>query len=172
MEDNNSPKLSNYMIDNNLSNEEAEFLKSIGEQVDNSMGLIGIDNYKTYNEMSVEEFETMKEKMRKRIEGSIKYYEDNSANLLTCDKKEEQWNEMNEEEIADFASQFLVYENDTLDLSKFDYEIYSEDYYREHFPSFPDTWYPIMAEASRDKVSDKRHPTFSKVNTPTTLSFS
>ena len=169
----NSTKVSNYMENNEMTNEELEFLKTIGvEQVDDTLTLKGIENYKTYNNLTPEQFETMKEKMKKKIEASIKYYEDNSSNLLTCDKKEGQWNEMSEEDIADFASQFLVYENDALDLSKFDYEIYGEDYYREKFPNFPNSWYPIMAEASRDKVSDKRTPTFSKINNPTTLSFS
>jgi len=163
------------MLDNKiakLSNEELEFLKTIGvENTDTSNNFIGMDNYTIHENLTEEQFETMKQKMRKRIEKSIKYYEDNSSNLLICDKKDD-WKPMDDDAINDFASQFLVYENDTLDLSKFDYEIYSEDFYREKFPAFPDAWYPIMAEASREKLGDKRTPTFSKVNTPTTLSFS
>jgi len=166
MKDNNIPK---------LSNEELEFFKSIDVEVsdtDTSNNFIGIENYKTYENLTEEQFETMKDKMRKRIEGSIKFYEDNSGTFLTNDTKEEQWKPMDEEAISDFASQFLIYENDTIDLSKFDYEIHSEQYYRDKFPGFPDTWFPIMAEASRTKIDDKRTPTFSKINKPTTLSFS
>lgn len=154
-----------------LSKEQLEFLETV-ETTDTSHNYIGIDNYKVYEDLNEEQFEKMKDTMRKKIEKSILFYQDNSGHLLSNDTKEEQWNTMDEEAINNFASQFLIFDNDTLDLSKFDYEIYSEAYYREHFPAFPDSWYPIMAEASRDKISDKRCPTFSKIDKPTTLSFS
>ena len=110
--------------------------------------------------------------MRDKIEKSIQYFQDNSGTLLTEDKNDDDWKPMSDDQLKDFAGQFLCYDTDTLDLSKFDYEIHDEDFYRYKFPHFPDQFYSVMAEASATKLSDKRNKSFVKIDKETTLSFS
>tara|TARA_R110002020_G_scaffold46464_2_gene132155 strand:- start:1261 stop:1749 length:489 start_codon:yes stop_codon:yes gene_type:complete len=154
-----------------ITKEEQEFLDSIGVARDDTEN---IPHYDLNNNeiMNNTEKASLLDNMRNKIIKSINYYQDNSGTLLYEDKNEEQWRPMDDEAIREFAGQFLHFENDELDLSLFDYKINDEDYYRSRFPHFPDDWYRIMAEASAKKIDDKRDKTFTRIDKPTTLSFS
>ena len=151
-----------------ITNEEQEFLDSIGVAREDTENI----PYYDLNKNEIIDEQSLLDNMRNKIIKSINYYQDNSGTLLYEDKNEEQWRPMDDDAIRDFASQFLHFENEELDLSLFDYSVNDEYYYRTRFPHFPDNWYRIMAEASAKKIDDKRDKTFTRIDKPTALSFS
>ena len=145
-----------------LSTEEQKFLETIDEYDPSGNGP---------QNGGLSQEEEMLNAMRAKIVKSIEYFQDNSGTLLQEDKKDD-WKPMSEDQLKDFAGQFLCYDSDTLDLSKFDFQIHDEDFYRLKFPNFPDEFYSVMAEASQTKLSDKRNKSFVRIEKETTLSFS
>lgn len=80
----------------------------------------------------------------------------------TGDKPE--WEDLSEDALNIMFKGVIEYCNDgevdNLDWSRLNFDYYDEDYYRDKFgEGFPDSWYKIMADSTKDSVQDYRtHP--------------
>tara|TARA_R100001463_G_scaffold113999_1_gene169189 strand:- start:4495 stop:5025 length:531 start_codon:yes stop_codon:yes gene_type:complete len=169
-----------FELQNSYSLEEMEFLKSLNDGSDNVLDYeYSITDNAVEPEMNLKDM--MDDEQLKNIalnlNKKLDYLHDISSNgmlnKVINDKDINEWVEMDEDAIKDFATQFLVYFDDDkeVDLSKFVYETFDAEYYKMKYPNFPDEWYEIMATASKEKFQDKRMPTFTKRNEETTLNF-
>lgn len=74
------------------------------------------------------------------------------------------WEDLSEDALNVMYKGVIEYcndgEYDNLDWSRVNFEYYDEDYYRDKFgEGFPNSWYKIMAESTKDPVQDYRtHP--------------
>ena len=66
------------------------------------------------------------------------------------------WAPLDEAAVLDMFSELNDFRDgtDRVEWDKLDYEIYGEDYYRERFPNFPEEWYNLLVQASKDKYKD------------------
>ena len=53
--------------------------------------------------------------------------------------------------IDEITNKQNAYKDIGIDTKKFNFKPYNENYYRENFKNFPDSWYKILAEASQEK---------------------
>lgn len=169
-----------FELQNSYSLEEMEFLKSLNDGSDNVLDYeYSITDNAVEPEMKLADFnedEHLKY-MAENINKKLDYLHDLSGsgmmNKIMNDAELNEWVEMDEDAVKDFASQFLVYFDDDkeVDLNKFVFETFDAEYYKMKYPNFPDEWYEIMATASKEKLQDKRMPTFTKRNEETTLNF-
>ena len=59
--------------------------------------------------------------------------------------------DMTAEQVVDLFDEFL---DKGIDLSKFDYRLYTKDYYAEKFPGFEPRFYECLEKASHEKFGD------------------
>ena len=66
------------------------------------------------------------------------------------------WVQMGEQDVMNMFVDLVDFKDgtDKIDWEKIDYEIYGEDYYRMKFPHFPDEWYALLVQASKEKFKD------------------
>lgn len=60
--------------------------------------------------------------------------------------------DMTAEQVVDLFDEFL---DKGVDLSKFDYRLYTKDYYAEKFPGFDPRFYECLEKASHEKFADQ-----------------
>jgi tagatose-1,6-bisphosphate aldolase len=60
--------------------------------------------------------------------------------------------DMTAEQVVDLFDEFL---DKGIDLSKFDYRLYTKDYYAEKFPGFDPRFYECLEKASHEKFADQ-----------------
>mgnify|MGYP003656745357 CR=1 FL=1 len=60
--------------------------------------------------------------------------------------------DMTAEQVVDLFDEFL---DKGIDLSKFDYRLYTKDYYAEKFPGFEPRFYECLEKASHEKFADQ-----------------
>ena len=66
------------------------------------------------------------------------------------------WNDVDELGLLNMFQDLNSFKDDTgkVEWDKLDYEIYGEDWYREKYPNFPDEWYELLVNASKEKYKD------------------
>jgi hypothetical protein len=75
-----------------------------------------------------------------------------------------EWDDISNEALMKMFKGIIEYCNDgeidNLDWSRLNFDYYDEDYYRDKFgEGFPDEYYKIMADSTREPVQDYRqHP--------------
>lgn len=99
----------------------------------------------------------------------IDFNENNSKDVVTIIGERD----FKESDLETFVENFSNYADDNdIDFEKFDYNEYTEDYYREKFPGFEPWVHKILADCSKKKLEDHRKKekmTFEEKDT--TLSF-
>ena len=85
------------------------------------------------------------------------------------------WEDISEKQIQDIVSCFIPKDNDIeLDMTKFDFRVYTKEYYMEKFPHFPPEVYFAREECSKNKIGtikEEEPPNTTKVEGDTILNF-
>lgn len=108
------------------------------------------------------------------------YIEDIGGNMIDFNENNEKdvisvigERDFKDTDLETFVENFTNYADDNdIDFEKFDYNEYTEDYYREKFPGFEPWVHKILADCSKKKLEDHRKKdklTFEEKDT--TLSF-
>lgn len=88
--------------------------------------------------------------------GEIDYNENNEKDYIT----NESVKEFNESDLEEFIGNFTHYADENtsnkIDWEKFDYNIYTKDYYEKKFPGFDESVHEILAECSKKKIQEHR----------------
>ena len=70
------------------------------------------------------------------------------------------WTEFKQKDLEEFIDNFTHYadenSNEKIDWEKFNYGIYTEDYYAKKFPGFDSSVHKILADCSRKKLEEHR----------------
>ena len=85
------------------------------------------------------------------------------------------WEDISEKELEDIVSCFIPKKNDIkIDMSQFDFRIFTADYYKEKFPNFPSYVYDLLEECSSKKIGtikEEKPPTVVKTEEETVITF-
>ena len=94
------------------------------------------------------------------------YSRDNAFNIADIEKEAEQhvldpsgaaWVPLVEQDIMEMFGELTSFRDGEglVEWDKIDYQdIYGADWYKAKYPSFPDEWYELLAQASREKYKD------------------